>query len=179
MPTGRQSSILQPNLTTERVIARPRRNRQAAHFRWQCHWQRRDEANRNPLPRATVPRRRRKRSTENRYRWKAGEVTFLLEPIRVHNCGRKKPFLPVFRVSHRIVNKSSAERTAEAVDVLLGGGFIGRYIEIFYDRAYVSCGYVDDTIGAWRPNDKANKERHHAYHEADIKFLSRALGHER
>ena len=104
---------------------------------------------------------------------------FFLSQYEYTTAVEKKPFLPVFRVSHRIVDKSSAERTAEAVDVVLGGGLIGHYIEIFYDRAYVSCGYVDDTIGAWRPNDKANKERHHAYHEADIKFLSRALGHER
>lgn len=104
---------------------------------------------------------------------------FFLSQYEYTTAVEKRSFLPVFRVSHRIVNKSSAERTAEAVDVLLGGGFIGRYIEIFYDRAYVSCGYVDDSIGAWRPNDKWDKERHHAYHEADIKFLSRALGHER
>lgn len=85
---------------------------------------------------------------------------------------------PIFISEIRIEEVSSGRVLAKASELIFGGGLVGRYLSILggdQDFKYISCGYTDTDIGAWRPT-LVNSPRFAEYEAADLLLVTKVLG---
>ncbi len=85
---------------------------------------------------------------------------------------------PIFTTEIQILENATGRVLAKATDLVFGGGMSGTYMRAFggdQDFEWLSCGYASQDIAPWRPS-LSTRPRVAQYSEADMKFLTKALG---
>ena len=98
----------------------------------------------------------------------------IIDPLRRTNSWWAPP---TYTYEAKIKEIKSSNTIAKVTESLFGGGLIGRFmIKIFGDQdyEYLSCGYVSNSVGPWRPT-LITRKSYEYYNNADEKFIIDAL----
>jgi len=82
----------------------------------------------------------------------------------------------LYETRQKIQLRSNHQVIAESIETSFGGGFLGLYIQILLqiESNALGCGYVNNEIGAWRPQ-VVSDERYKLYRIADSSLFQKTF----